>query len=336
MLEELHKNFNKYVVIGGMMSGITADITSKLFFGTSPVFSLGELERLPARQSFWLLFLGAALGLLAVLFNKCIIFGSNNYEKVFRLPEIFKGVPAFILTGIIALTLPVLLGGGHSLIDGLAVSGYGIGFLLLLLVVKFLFTQFCFASKSPGGIFLPLLSIGAVVGAVYSLVLTRYFGVDGRFMSFFIAVSLAGFFGAVTKAPITGIILVCEMTGNFNQFLYLAVVSIAAFIVTEVCHCGPVYEMLLQNTLAKQKKGYKRGSRIIIEIPISLSSRAVNKTVAELDVPQKMLLVSIKRGEEEIVPKGDTIIKSGDDLVILLYESDLHKVEDYFNSERNL
>ena len=69
VLEELHKNFNKYIVIGGMMAGITADMVSKFFFGTAPVFTLGELGKLPARQSFWLLFLGYWLCcLIGVLF----------------------------------------------------------------------------------------------------------------------------------------------------------------------------------------------------------------------------------------------------------------------------
>ncbi|MCD7777576.1 MAG: ClC family H(+)/Cl(-) exchange transporter [Clostridiales bacterium] len=335
VMEELHKSFNKYVFIGGTLTGITADMVSKKVFGTSPVFTFGEVGRIPYSAMYYVIILGVALGLIAVLFNKCIIFGANNYGKLFKIPDFLMPVPAFILTGIIALTLPQLLGGGHSLIDALPEANYGIGMLIALLVVKFLFTEFCFASKAPGGIFLPLLTIGGLCGAVCTSIFVKYMGASPGSMSFFIAVSLAGFFGAVTKAPVTGIILVCEMTGSFSQFLFLSVVTIVSFMVTEIFGCGPIYEMILHNTLRKQKgeEEYK-GKRVVVEIPVQMTSAVVHKTVGELNLPESLLITSINRDGEVIVPKNDVIIKSGDELVLLLYEKDLLLADEYFSKDR--
>lgn len=337
VMEELHKSFNKYILIGGMLTGITADMVSKRIFGTSPVFTFGEVSRIPYSAVYYVIILGIALGLLAVLFNNCIIFGANNYGKLFKIPDFLKPVPAFILTGIIALTLPQLLGGGHALIDALPESGYGLGMLALMLVVKFFFTQFCFASKAPGGIFLPLLTIGGLCGAFFSALFVKYTGTSPDSLGFFIAVSLAGFFGAVTKAPVTGIILVCEMTGSFNQFLFLSVVTIVSFMVAEAFGCGPVYEMLLHNTLKNQKgeKEYK-GKRVVIEIPIHMSSAFVHKRVGGLDLPESLLITSINREGDIIVPRGNVIIKSGDELTLLLFEKDLMFADEYFHRERKL
>ncbi|MCD8089383.1 MAG: chloride channel protein, partial [Clostridiales bacterium] len=337
VMEELHKSFNKYVLIGGMLTGITADMVSKKVFGSAPVFTFGAVNRIPHGQMHYVIILGVALGIIAVLFNNCIIFGANNYGKLFKIPDFLKPVPAFILTGIIALTLPQLLGGGHSLIDSLPEEGYGLGIIGVMLIVKFLFTQFCFASKAPGGIFLPLLTIGGLCGAFFSGIFVKYFGANPDCLGFFVAVSLAGFFGAVTKAPVTGIILVCEMTGSFSQFLFLSVVTIVSFLTTEVFGCGPVYEMILHNTLKKQagEKEYK-GKRVEIEIPIHMSSAVVHKAIRELELPESLLIVTIHRNGETIVPKSDVIIKSGDELVVLLYEKDLQYADEYFHRERKL
>ncbi len=337
VMEELHKSFNKYILIGGMLTGITADMVSKKIFGTAPVFTFGEISRIPYSAAHYVIILGIALGLLAVLFNNCIIFGANNYGRLFKIPDFLKPVPAFILTGIIALTLPQLLGGGHSLVDSLPEASYGLGILIVMLAVKFFFTQFCFASKAPGGIFLPLLTIGGLCGAVFCSVFVKYMGASPDSLGFFVAVSLAGFFGAVTKAPVTGIILVCEMTGSFSQFLFLSIVTIVSFLVTEVFGCGPVYEMILHNTLKKQKgeEGYK-GKRIVIDVPIDMSSAVINKAIGELDLPESLLIVSLNRNGDVIVPKDRVIIKGGDELVILLYEKDLRFADEYFHRERKL
>ncbi len=336
VMEELHKSFNKYLFIGGMTTGITADMVSKFIFGSQPVFKLGEITRIPYRSMYYVVIAGIGLGFMAVIFNKCIIFFTNHYDDIFKLPYFMKQVPAFIFTGIIALTLPQLLGGGHNMIEALATESYGLNMLLLLLIVKFCFTQFCFSSGAPGGIFLPLLTIGALTGAVFTMIFVKYFSIGPGCMGFFIAISLAGFFGAVTKAPVTGIILVCEMTGSFSRFLFLSVVTIVAFVVTEIFRCKSVYEMLLNNSLRKVKEPDERGKRVMIEIPVDISSYVVNKAIRELKIPKNLLLVSIKRGLDEVVPRGDVIIRQGDELVILLYECDLQFAEEYFTSEKAL
>lgn len=173
--------------------------------------------------------------------------------------------------------------------------------------------------------------------SVFSALFVKYTGTSPDSLGFFIAVSLAGFFGAVTKAPVTGIILVCEMTGSFNQFLFLSVVTIVSFMVAEAFGCGPVYEMLLHNTLKNQKgeKEYK-GKRVVIEIPIHMSSAFVHKRVGGLDLPESLLITSINREGDIIVPKGNVIIKSGDELTLLLFEKDLMFADEYFHRERKL
>lgn len=336
VMEELHKSFNKYVFIGGMMTGITADMVAKKIFGLSPVFTFGDIIRVPYSSMHYVILLGAALGIAAVIFNKLVILGFDKYGTNDSIPEIIKPVPAFVVTGIVALAAPMLLGGGHELIELLIEGGLGLKTLVALFVIKFMFTQVCFASRSPGGIFLPMLSIGAVMGAAFSVFFAKYMGADPRSLDFFMAIAMAGFFGAVTKAPVTGIILICEMTGSFSQFLFLSVVTITAFMVTEVFKCGPVYEMLLHHSLNKGKPYRKKGKRMVIEIPVVPSSQVINKAVRELDLPESLLLISIRREPGEIVPKGDIILRNGDTLVILLYEKDLQYAEEYFNGERNM
>ena len=85
--------------------------------------------------------------------------------------------------------------------------------LFTFIIAKFLFTFICFGSGVPGGIFFPLLVLGALVGNLIGLLFTTYFGIDNTYIINFIILAMAGHFASIVKAPITAIILISEMTG---------------------------------------------------------------------------------------------------------------------------
>lgn len=168
-------------------------------------------------------------------------------------------VIAFLAAGIIALVMPSVLGSGGNLIVSLTEGEMGLKLVLLTFVVKLLFSAVSFGSGAPGGIFFPLLILGALIGGAFSIAGVEFFGLDPVYINNFVLLTMAGFFTAIVRAPITGIILLFEMSGTVSQMLSLAIVSVAAYITATLLKSEPIYESLLGRIL--EGRGEKRGSR---------------------------------------------------------------------------
>ena len=123
--------------------------------------------------------------------------------------------------------MPSVLGSGGDLIVDLTGGELLLGAAALTLVVKFLFSAVSFGSGAPGGIFFPLLVLGALIGGIFAMACVELFGLDPVYINNFVLLAMAGYFTAIVRAPITGIILLFEMSGTVSQMLSLAVVSVA-------------------------------------------------------------------------------------------------------------
>ena len=115
-LEEVHKNFSPIVLMSAMVSAVTADMVAKSILGISPVLTFEPLKIMPLKYYWTLVLLGILMGLSSYVFNNGVLFTKHLYKKLpIRLE--FKIMIPFILSGIIGMTLPVLIGGGHEIIE---------------------------------------------------------------------------------------------------------------------------------------------------------------------------------------------------------------------------
>lgn len=148
--------------------------------------------------------------------------------------------------------LPKISGGGHSLIENLLELKLSSKLLLILLVSKFLFTMFSYSTSLPGGIFLPILVIGALSGKIYGQILTNYFNFDYSFSILYVLIAMTAFFTAVVRSPITGIILILEMSGNFSNLFVLVLASTVSYATSELLKQESIYELLFNNSFEKR------------------------------------------------------------------------------------
>jgi hypothetical protein len=132
---------------------------------------------------------------------------------------------------------------------------------------------------------------------------------------------MAGALSGTVKAPITSILLTAEMTGSLTHLLPVAACSFLALFVSDFLKTKPIYEALLERIkdsgepLVKKKKA---GG--LVEIPVELGSIAAGKKIMEVSWPEGTLVVSIHRGDSDIVPKAGTVISPGDYLVLMSSE----------------
>lgn len=322
-LEELHKNFSPLVLVPAMVASMIAGFISHQFFGQVPVFNFGRLNPLPLKYYFYVLILGIITGAFGVAFNLTLVKTQEGFKKLqFVMPELKPAIPITV-AGILGFILPQVLGGGNALINSLDRMKYSAGFIMILLAVKFLFTMVSYGSGVPGGIFLPLLVIGALTGNLYGALIVNVLHLNPAYVNNFIVLAMAGYFSAIVKAPITGGILITEMTGSFVHLLALTLVSITSYLTADLLKGEPVYDILLERMLAGNKSEKNipgAGRKILMEIPVCVGSELDGKKIKDVEWDPHCLLVGINRGTSEIIPRGNTRIYPGDYLVVLADE----------------
>jgi H+/Cl- antiporter ClcA len=329
-LEEIHKNFSPPILLSAMAASLTADYVSRNFFGIKPIFDFHTLPVLPMKYFALLLLLGLIAGLFGVLFNWSLIKSLQIYDRQKLVPRRLIMLIPLLLTIPVGFWVPQVLGGGQGLVAGIQNNQYALMMLFMLVIVKFGLTLVSYGSGAPGGIFMPMLVIGALTGGVFSELVVKFWQVDPSFSNNFVVFAMAAYFTAIVKAPITGSILITEMTGSFEHLPALITVSMAAYIVADLLKSRPIYDQLLNRVLARGKRAttdlYRSGNTVL-EAVVSLGSELDGKVIKDISWPRNCLLINIKRGEDEIIPSGDTRIIAGDYLNILTSEKQAPKIK---------
>ncbi|MGO1642820.1 MAG: chloride channel protein, partial [Lactobacillus amylovorus] len=172
-------------------------------------------------------------------------------------------------------------------------------------------------SGLPSGIFLPILTMGALIGATYGMFMVQLGLLPERLVVNLVIFSMAGYFAAIIRAPFTAIILITEMVGSLLHLMPLAVVAFIALLVDELLGGKPIYGLLAaaMDTSSDRKANYT-GEADQMVLPVYESSKLVDKKVADIKWPDDTRVRTIRRDGGEIIPTGQTIIRGGDMLVL--------------------
>ena len=350
-LEELHKNFSAEVLVSTMAASAVADYIAVNIIGLRPVFDFDVEHRIPLRLYWAVVLLGVILGILGVIYNKLLDKMQDFFDK-FDSKFISIGI-MLMISFLMMFIYPTVLGSGNNLVKVISDGKFTLMALATLFVAKLFFSTGSFGTGTPGGIFLPLLVIGAITGGLYSTFLSTAFGVEEYYIKGFVIIAMAGFFSAIVRAPITGVILITEMTGNFMTLLSLVSASLVAYVVADLLGGEPVYDQLmhrrqrkkvesgsgthdhdyLADVYSKSDKKYVkkrisiRERKVVIDSSIHIGSMMDGHKVMELGLPEGSLIVSVMRDGKEIIPHGSTILNGGDDLEILCRLKDIAATE---------
>ncbi len=253
ILEEVHKSFSPILFISAISACVSSDLITWIFFGGQPILNVHNSLRLPYQYYLLLVLLGVIVGVCGVFYNSVLLKSIHLY-KIIKAPLEIKVMIPFAVVIVFGLFIPDVLGGGSNIINNILVNGIIIKLAIILLVAKFVLSMISFASGVPGGILFPLLTLGALVGAIFGDVSVSAIGGDSRFIVNFILLAMAGMFSSIVRAPITGIILVCEMSGSFTQLGPFAVVCGVSYLVAYLLKSEPIYDSLLKIKIENQRK----------------------------------------------------------------------------------
>ena len=330
-MEEMHKSFSSYIFVPALISSVTANFLSFLFLGQESSFNFKNISPIPVDYILLVLVLGILCGIVGAIFNNGLNF---SIKKFGMIKSNYVRLPITLFIGsLVGLFFYDLTGGGHFIVEELANESFTIKFLLLLLIGKLLFTFFSYGSGAQGGIFLPTLVIGALLGCVYFKILNSFIDIS-QFKINFLILGMAGVLCGVVRSPLLSIMLVTEMSGSLNQFILVSVVSMAAYFTCELLKVEPIYESLYEGIMKKfSNKPLKESEDYqVFEYIIPFNFKDRNKTLTEIDFPVHLIIASITREGRNFIPKSDDIIKEGDILIVLIRNKDMYIVDEYFKS----
>ena len=322
VFEEINHGFDKTLVFIALVAAIVSDFISKLIFGQDTILSF-PIYNIPLNFYWLLIVLGVFIGLLGYLYNECMI-KSSDFVGSLKIPSWLKFVAVFIVSGVVALIMPQVSDGGHFMMDMLEIGVPSLGVLVILLVVKYLFSMFSFSSGAPGGIFLPILVLGAYIGAVFGSIVVPAFGLQHDLIYRFIVISMAGFFAATVRSPITGIVLLAEMSGSTDALVAMVVVSLIAYVIPTLLGSDPIYESLYDRLLFNKKKEYvkKPSKHVLSEYIVPLDCNYLNFKIKDIPFPKNAIVVSIIRNGKYVIAREDFKIQYADQIQILTDSND--------------
>ena len=214
---------------GSLIAVVCAVIVARAFGGQLPSFEVRGFPAPPLSSFPLVLVIGVVAGLLGVAFNRSLLGLHRLAFRIRALPRWCLPGLAGAAVGLMAWWLPDATGGGHAFAQRLLTGAYpaGLGLLAVLLVAKFALTVGSYASGAPGGIFAPLLVLGAITGVIVGQASQWVFPALAPTPTAFAVLGMAAVFTASVRAPLTGITLILEMTAETGQLFAVCAACLA-------------------------------------------------------------------------------------------------------------
>lgn len=258
IIEEMRPQFRYNLIsIKAVFTGvIMATIVFRIFNGDKAVIEVGKLSNAPVNTLWLYLILGMIFGCVGPLFNTLVLRTQDMFQRIHG-GNIKKWVLIGGLIGgscgVLGLIQPAASGGGFNLIPIAAAGNFSVGLLLFIFIARVITTLLCFSSGAPGGIFAPMLALGTLLGTAFGMAATPLFPAYHLDAGTFAIAGMGALLAASVRVPLTGIVLVLEMTDNYQLILPMIITCLGATLLAQFLGGKPLYSTILQRTLAKQK-----------------------------------------------------------------------------------
>lgn len=256
LLEEITFDFHPQGCITALAAAITSDFVTILFFGVRPCLYIPVHTNVPKDCYGWLVLLGILIGLLAFGYQYTLLNLRWWYSKI-KFPHIYHSVIPLLLVIPIGLWNARILGGSHDFISYIVslnqtkdlTSLWGI--FIIFFIIRFCFSMISYGASVPGGIFMPILVLGSLIGAIASIVMIHQNIIPATCYLNFVVISMAAYFGAIEEAPFTAITLLTEMVGSVDQILPMTILTFIAYITSNLLGGQPIYASLRKELFPK-------------------------------------------------------------------------------------
>lgn len=227
-LELILRSFTAESFGAVVLASVTADVVGRTMLGDHPFLTLPTFAVRSPTEYLLYIALGVAVGVVGVAFGKVLYLVEDACDWAWRGPEWARPAVGGVLLGGLLIALPQMYGVGYPVLENAVEGKYVIGMLLLLMVGKMLATSLTIGIGGSGGVFAPTLFIGAMAGTAFGLVANGLFPGVTESAGAYGLIGMGAALGGATGAPITAVIILFELTGEYSIILPLMAAVVMA------------------------------------------------------------------------------------------------------------
>lgn len=317
-IEEAHQRISPMIFIVSTtavaVSRLTTELISPIFGVSVALFPELKLIKMSARDIWIPIVIGVLVGLFAVMFLKYYsLIADTLSDKITNVPHVYKIFAVFALTLTAGLFSFSFISTGHHLILELIDGKIAVYMLLLILLIRPTLTLLANSNSITGGIFLPIMAIGAVFAALIGKGALAL-GLGSDYYTVILVLGITACISAMMKMPLTAIMFAIEALSCTGNLLYVIVVSTVAFMMTEVFEAKSINDSVLENRLEKLNEG-KTAKVIDTFVTVKADSFAIGKQIRDIFWPANLFVLSLKHSEThgaEVDEHGGKAIREGD------------------------
>lgn len=244
VFEEVARAFRTKLVVTTFVGSAVALAVAQWLVGHQPIFLVGVVRPVPAWQLVVFALLGAIFGALGVGYNWLVLAMLRAFDQVSHVAPEVKAAAVGACIGLLGVVAPHLIGGGDGLNERVLIESIPIGSLLIIFAVRWVLGPFSYSAGTPGGLFAPLLLVGASAGALIASVTNSLLPSAQLSVTAFAIVGMSTFFAATVRAPFTGVVLIIEMTATTAVVVPMVLAAGVAVLVASKLKGPPIYETL--------------------------------------------------------------------------------------------
>ncbi|MGR3803157.1 H(+)/Cl(-) exchange transporter ClcA [Marinibacterium profundimaris] len=252
VLEELVGKFEPRIAVVALGTSIGAIFASRGLLGGALDFPLPQLSGGGPEMLPLFLLMGVLVGLVSVVYNRSLLGTLRLADRIGGPIELRAAVIGGAV-GLLAFAAPDLVGGGDAMVTRMTQEQVALALLPLLFLVRLLLSTVSYAAGTPGGLFAPMLALGAITGLAFGLIVQALAPGLGVAPAAFAVVAMGAFFAGAVRAPLTGIILVIEMTGASDIILPLLTACFGSMLVTQALREPPIYVSLRERAAQSER-----------------------------------------------------------------------------------
>ncbi len=314
--EEAHRRFSPMLFMTASTAVLTGTLTTRLLCKVSgmrfSMFEVPTLTEMPTALFWFPLLVGAVSALFAVLFTKCYrLIGDLIHQALAKIPFIIKLTAVFVLVAMLGFLLTDLTGSGHHMIDSL-LEGRGVWYLLLaVLVLRAILLLLANHAGATGGLFVPSLCFGAIIGALCAEIFVSLGILSESFYALSVIIGMASFLAASARTPITALTFAAEALCGFSGILPVMLGVTLSFLVIETVGITSFNDTVIESKVAAAHRG-KHPQIVETHLTVSHGAFVIGKEIRDILWPPACMILSVthapdRRSHGEGMAEGDVL-----------------------------
>ncbi len=313
-IEEVHHRFSPLIFMSvsaaTLSSAVTMRILGSVFGVETALFHFTLSEVLPYKFIPVAIGVGIVSGIAAVGFTKLYVaINKLINETLKKFPSICKIVLIFVIVGILGLLSGSFTGSGHSLIDEI-IEGHAFAPLILVLfiLVRALLLLFANNAGITGGLFVPSLAFGAILGKIISSCLVMAGLLPENYEVIIVIIGMASFLSAVSRIPLTAIAFSLEALSGLSNIIPIAIGCALAYITVETIGVTEFCDTVIEHKIHSAKKG-KKLFTADVHMKVEKGAFVVGQEIRNILWPPTCVVMSVDKQKinEHTLDEGDVL-----------------------------